>query len=99
MPEQTAHSLGVLPHRRIDLAVGAFKIGIGHHAGPAMTRTADIDDVEIMRLDDPVEVSIDKIEPGRRAPVSEQPRLNMLGLQWLLEQRVVEQIEICPTDR
>src|SRR5215468_12788028 len=43
-----------------------FKIGIGHHAGTAVTWTADIDDVEIMSLDEPVEVSIDKIESGRR---------------------------------
>ena len=43
-----------------------------------MTRTADVDDIKVMRFDDAVEVDIDEIEPGRRAPVSEQTRLDML---------------------
>ena len=36
-----------------------------------MAGTADIDDVEVTSLDDPVEVDVDEIEPGRGAPVSE----------------------------
>src|SRR5205823_1865823 len=94
LPKKTAHSLSVLRDRRIDFAVGPFKIRIGHHPGTAMPGTADIDDVEVMNFDDPVEVGIDEIEPWRRAPVSQQPRLNMLWFQGLLEQWIVEQIDL-----
>src|ERR1043166_5208384 len=88
------HSVNVLPDRWIDLAVGSFEIGVGHHAGTAVAGTADIDDVEVTSLDDAVEVGIDEIEPGRRAPVSQQARLDMLGSQRLPQQWIVEQINL-----
>ncbi len=48
----------------------------------------DIDDVEVVLLDDPVEVDVDEIQTGRRAPVAQQARLHMLERQRLLQQRV-----------
>ena len=35
-----------------------------------------------------------RFRPGRRAPVAEQPRLDVLGAQRLAEQRVVEQVDL-----
>jgi hypothetical protein len=53
----------------------------------------DVDDVEIVFLDDPVEVHIDEVEARRRAPVSEQPGLDVLRFEGLAEQRVVVEVE------
>src|SRR5438034_880792 len=65
LPEETTHSVDVLPDRRIDFTVASFKIGVCHHGGTAMAGTADIDDVEVTSLDDAAEMSIDEIEPWR----------------------------------
>ena len=35
-----------------------------------------------------------KFRPGRRAPVAEQPRLDVLRLERLAQQRVVEQVDL-----
>ena len=37
---------------------------------------------------------IDEVEARRRSPMSEQPRLDMLGPQRLAQQRIVEQINL-----
>ena len=41
-----------------------------------------------------VEVGVDEVQARRRAPVAEQARLDVLGLQRLAEQRIVEQIDL-----
>src|SRR6266568_7923468 len=92
--KKTTHSIEILLDRRIDLAVSPFEISISHHTGTAMAGAADIDDVEVASLDDPIEVDIDEIESGRRTPVSQQPRLDVLRFQGLLEQWVIEQINL-----
>ena len=53
-----------------------------------------IDRVEVARLDDAVQVRVDEVQPGRRAPVAEQPRLDVLEPQRLAQQRVVEQVDL-----
>ena len=94
LAEQPAHAVLRLRHARIKLAVGAFEPGVGDHAGAAMARAADIDDIEVARLDDPVEVGIDEIEPRRRAQMAEQPRFDVGAFERLFEKRVVEQVDL-----
>jgi hypothetical protein len=50
--------------------------------------------IEVLRLDRPVEMDIDKIEPWRGAPMAEQARLDVFDLQRLAEQRIVEEIDL-----
>ena len=50
-----------------------------------MSRSADVDDVQIGIADRAIEMGINEVEPGRGAPMPEQPRLDMFGLQRLLE--------------
>ena len=47
-----------------------------------------------MILDDPVEVNVKEILPRRGAPVAEQARLDVLQLQWLLQERVVHEVDL-----
>ena len=63
-------------------------------AGPAVTRPGDVDHVEVVLVDDAIQVRVDEIEPGRRAPVAEQARLDVLDRQRLRQQRIVEQIDL-----
>ena len=42
-----------------------------------MARAGDVEDAQIVRLDDAVQVNVDEVQPGRRAPVAEQPWLDV----------------------
>src|SRR5712671_5445410 len=50
--------LFVLLNTGIKLRVGAFEIGVRYHAGPAMSRTANVNNVAIVLLDQAVEVHV-----------------------------------------
>ncbi|MNT21021.1 hypothetical protein D3C72_1563440 [compost metagenome] len=92
LPEQPAETSLVERHLRIDFAVAALEPGIGNHARPAVSGAADIDHVEVTLTNDPVEMGIDEIEARRGAPVSQEPRFDMLRLQRLAQQRIVEEV-------
>ena len=80
---------------RIDLGVGAFEIGVGHHAPARHARARRYRSCSGRTcLDDPVQMDIDEIQTRRRAPVSEQTRLDMLELQRFAQQRIVEKIDL-----
>src|SRR6185437_3881260 len=76
----------------IDLAIGALKIRIRHHARSAMAGPADVNDVEVARPDGAIEMGIDKIQSRRGPPMSEQPRLDVFEPQRLAQESIIEQI-------
>ena len=92
--EQALHAGGVLRHAGVELAVGAFEPGIGDQRRAAVARAGDEDHVQVVRLDHAVQVQVDEVQPGRRAPVAEQPRLDVLDAQRLGQQRIVEQVDL-----
>jgi hypothetical protein len=73
---------------------GALEVGVGHHGRAAVARADDEDRVEVVSSDRAVEVDVDEVEPGSRAPVAEQPRLDVLEPQRLAQQRVVQQVDL-----
>ena len=97
LAEQPAHALGVLPDRRIPLGIGALQPCVGHESRAAMAGAGHVEHLQPALPDRPVAVRIDEIEPRRRPPVPEQPRLHVLEAQRLAQQRVVEQVDL--TDR
>jgi hypothetical protein len=62
-----------------------------------MAGTGDVDHVEIELLDQPIEVHVDEVETGRRAPMAEETRLDVLLLERLSQQGIVEEVNL--TDR
>ena len=92
--EQPLHPLRVLADVRIDLAVGAFEVGVGDQRRAAVPRADDVDHVQVIALDDPVEVDAEHVQARRRAPVAEQPRLDVLPLERLFQERIVEQVDL-----
>ena len=94
LSEQLAQSVGIARDIGIDLAVAAFEIGVGDHARAAMAGTADIEHADIQRADDAVEMGVNEVQSGRRAPMAEQTGLDVLGPQGLAQQRVVEQVDL-----
>ncbi len=97
LAEERAHPVLVLGDVRVDLAVGALEIGVGHRGGAAVPGPDHVDGVEVPVADHAVHVRVDEVEPRGRPPVAEQTGFDVLRTQPLPEQRVVEQVDL--TDR
>src|SRR5262249_39228796 len=69
--EKAFHALLIERDVRITLTVGPFELSVRAQAGPAVARTRDVDHVEIVLLDHPVQVDIDEVQAWRRSPVAE----------------------------
>ena len=64
------------------------QVDVGHHRRPAVTRPTDEEDLLTGAADQPVEVGVDEVQARRGAPVTEQPRLDVLGRERLAQQGV-----------
>jgi len=78
--EQPSYALLILADVRVDLAIDALQVDVGHHAGAAVAGAADVEHVQVVCLDDAVEVDVDEVQAGRRAPMSEQPGFDVFEL-------------------
>ena len=79
LAKEPSHAAGVERDIRADLAVGPFQPGVGEERGASVTRTDDIDRVQIPPADRAIHVRIDEVQPRRRSPVAEKPGLHVLG--------------------
>ena len=84
----------VRAHVWIALAVRALEVGVRDERRSTVARAGDEDRAQVARPDLPVQVGIEEVEAGHRAEVAEQPRLHMLGLQRLAQERVGEQVDL-----
>ncbi len=72
LPEEPLDAIAVLTNVRIDFGVGAFEICVRDNPRTAVSRADHEDHVQAAFFDEPVPVHIEKIEAGRRAPVTKQ---------------------------
>jgi hypothetical protein len=94
LTKEPSHALFVRADIRVELGVGALEIGIRHEARSAVARAGDVDRAQVARPDRTVEVDVDQVQAGRRAEVTEQPRLDVLRPERLAQQRVRKQIDL-----
>ncbi len=92
--EEKGEAFGVLRDVRVNLAVRALEVDVGHDAGAAVARAGDEDGVEVPILDDAVGVQVEKVEPGRGAPVPEKARFDVLEAEGLTEERIREEVDL-----
>ncbi len=59
-----------------------------------MPRPGDVDHVEVALADAAAQMRIDEVEARGGAPVTEQPRLDVMPLERLLQQRVVVEVDL-----
>ena len=59
-----------------------------------MPRAADIDHVDVVDPDQPVEMDVQEVQTRRRAPVPEQSRLDVGWLQRPAQQGVAQQVDL-----
>src|SRR5213078_4113183 len=94
LAEEPAQALLVAADVGIDLAVGALEVDVGDEPGAAVPGAGDVERLEAVALDDPVEMGVEEVQARRGPPVAEQPRLDVLDAQRLAQQRVVEQVDL-----
>ena len=92
--EQLLHPVGVLGDVGVDLAVGALEVRVRDQRRAAVPRADDVDHVQVVLLDDPVQVDVEQVQARRRPPVAEQARLDVRALQRLLQERVVVEVDL-----
>src|SRR5262249_34410088 len=92
--EQPLHSLRILSDMRIDFAVGPFQIGVGDQSRSAMSRTGEIEGVQVIFDDDSIEMHIDKVQPRSGSPVAKQTGFDMLSLERFTQQRICQQVDL-----
>jgi len=59
-----------------------------------VTRSGHVDHLPAAGSDDPRQVGVEQVQAGGGAPVPEQARLHLRGLQRLAQQRVAHQIDL-----
>src|SRR5208337_4971347 len=75
--ENCLNSGFVLADVGIDFAVAALEIGVGGQGRPAMSGTGDVDHVEIVQSDRPVQMDVNEVLPWRRSPMPDHQRFDM----------------------
>jgi len=78
----------------IDLAVSALEISVAHDGRAAVPGARDVNHLEVVFFDDPVQVYVNEVPPRGRAPVSQQHVLHIRERQRPLQQRIVGKINL-----
>ena len=78
----------------VDLAVSALEVGVADDGRATVPGAGDVDHVKVVLLDDPVQVRVNEVLAGGRAPVSQQHVLHIRERQRSLQQRVVVKINL-----
>ena len=92
--EEAAHPLLVLGDVRVDLAVRALEVRVRDEPGPAVAGARHVEHGQVAFDDRAVEVDIDEVQARRRAPVPEEPRLDVLEDERRLQERVVQEVDL-----
>src|SRR5208283_5012596 len=67
--EEPAQPRLILRDVGIDLAVRSLEIRVADDCRAAMPGSGDVNHVEVVFLDDAIQMHVDEVLPGRRAPV------------------------------
>src|ERR1700722_20212099 len=85
LPEEFLKPLRILAFFRIHLRVGSFEVSRTENSRSAMPRAGEEDHVQIVFLDKPVQMNVDERQSRARAPMSQQPILDVFRSQRLRE--------------
>ncbi len=94
LAEQALHSALVLGDVGIYLAVGTFEIGVCDDARAAMAWPGDENRIQVALPDHTVHMRVNEIEPGRRTPVAQEPRLDVFQPKRLAQEGIVQEIDL-----
>src|SRR5215217_1011067 len=93
-PEKPLHPRGVLRNIGVDFGVGAFEVHVRQDGRTAVTRTRQVDGVQVMHPDEAVDVDVDEAETRRGPPVPQEARLYVRRIQRLAQEGVGLQVDL-----
>ena len=92
--KQFLHAFCVPGDVRIHFRIGAVQPVLGHHGVAAVSGAGQVDHVQIVLFDDPVQMRIDEVLAGYCAPVADDLLLDLVAGEGFLQERVFQQIEL-----
>ena len=92
--EELAHALLILGDVGIDLGIAAVQPVLSHHSVAAVTGTGEVDHVQVVPLDDPVQVGVNEVLPRAGAPVADDGLFEIRRRQGPSQQGVIQQVEL-----
>ncbi|MPN00378.1 hypothetical protein SDC9_147572 [bioreactor metagenome] len=92
--KQLAHTVCVERHVGIDLRIAAIQPVLCHHGIASVPRPGQVDHIEIILSDHTVQMGIDKVLSGDRAPMTNDFVFDVFAAQWFAQQRIVKQIKL-----
>ena len=92
--EELLQALFILADVGVDLAVRPLQIGLGDHGVAAVAGTGEVDHVQVVLVDDPVEVCIDEVLTRDSAPVTNDLFLDLGRFERLFQQGGVQKIQL-----
>ena len=94
MGKQAFHALFIRRNAWVHLTIGPFEVGVRDESGTTVSGAGDVDHVEVVLFDQPVQVNVDEVQTRCRSPVAEQARFDVLLCERLLQQRVVIEVDL-----
>src|SRR5271154_2073475 len=82
----------------INLAPGAFEIHVSYDRGAAMSWPGDVEHIQVILLDDPVQMDVDEILPWRCSPMGDHQWLDVFKLQRFLQEGIVIEVDLADRD-
>src|SRR5581483_7859277 len=79
LTEETTQAGLVLGNLWIDFRVTALEIDVRDQRRPAVSRSGQVDRVDVLFSDQSIEMDIDKAQAGRSTPMTQEPRFDVLG--------------------
>ena len=76
------------------LRIGALQITLRDQRRPSVTGPRNINHAGVFLLDQAIQMHVYKILARRCAPMSQEPRLDVFGLERLFQERVIAQINL-----
>ncbi|MNI49007.1 hypothetical protein D3C73_1036010 [compost metagenome] len=85
LAKQAKHAVFITLHGGAEFGIGALEVGLGDHRRSAMAGTGNENHVQVVLFDQSIQMGIDQVQPGRRPPMAQQPRLDVRQGQGLFE--------------
>src|SRR5262245_36395804 len=92
--EKALHPRNVFRDIGVVLGVRPLQVDVDDERRAPMTRTRDINHIQIMLFDNSVKMDVDEILAGGSPPVAKQAGLDVCKLQRLAQEGVVEEVDL-----
>ena len=96
--KEKPHTVDVLGNFRMHFGISSFEVCAGVQGRPSVAGARNVNDICIRFPDQPVQMNVDEILPGRCAPMPQQARLDVFFCERLAQQRIIEEIDLADAE-